>query len=214
MRGRVVFARVALAGALLLTAGTAMAQTAQGVPNALQGFSQNRDQPVRIEATTLEVRDKEKVATFSGNVQLSQGDTILKCRTLVVYYEGEGGASTMSSATPGPGGQNQIRRLEAKGGVVVVQKEQTATGDTGIFDMKTNTVTLAGNVVVTQGQNVLRGERLMVDLGTGVSRVEAGKSGKNRVEGVFSSGGRNETKPDAPAAAPQRPAPGAPLRLN
>ena len=40
-----------------------------GVPNALQGFSQNRDQPVKIEAASLEVRDKDKVATFSGNVQ-------------------------------------------------------------------------------------------------------------------------------------------------
>ena len=40
--------------------------------------------------------------------------------------------------------------------------------------MKSNTVTLIGNVLVSQGPNVLRGETLVVDLTTGVSRVDAG----------------------------------------
>ena len=100
----------------------------------------------------------------------------------MVFYEQQGGQGataapqTMKAATPGPGGSSQISRLEARGGVTVTQKDQTATGDTGLFDMKSNTVTLTGNVVVSQGRNVLRGERLVVDLTTGVSRVEAGKS--------------------------------------
>ena len=59
--------------------------------------------------------------------------------------------------------------------MTVTQKDQTATGERGLFDMQANTVTLIGNVVVTQGQNVMRGERLVVDLTTGVSRVDAGK---------------------------------------
>ena len=86
---------------------------------------------------------------------------------------------------PGPGGQQRIKRLEAHGGVVVTQKDQTATGDTGIFDMKSNTVTLNGTVVMTQGQNVLRGDRLVVNLTSGVSRVKSGKNGQDRVQGLF-----------------------------
>jgi lipopolysaccharide export system protein LptA len=152
-----------------------------GVPNALQGFQQNRGQPVQIEAARLEVRDKQKVATFSGNVKVVQGDTIMHCKTLVVYYEsktpeGQGPKPAMPAATPGPGGASQISKLEAKGNVVVIQKDQTATGDTGLFDMKSNTVTLLSNVVVSQGPNVLHGERLVVDLTTGVSRVDAGST--------------------------------------
>ena len=50
------------------------------------GFSQNRDQPVHIEAATLEVRDKDKTATFSGNVRVTQGDTGLRCKLLPVFY--------------------------------------------------------------------------------------------------------------------------------
>ena len=82
----------------------------------------------------------------------------------------------MPAAAPGPAGSSQISRLEAKGSVVVTQKDQTATGDTGLFDMRSNTVTMTGNVLVSQGPNVLRGERLVVDLTTGVSRVDAGSS--------------------------------------
>jgi lipopolysaccharide export system protein LptA len=177
---------------LVITGAPLRAQPSKGPPNALQGFSQNRDQPVHIEATTLEVRDKDKVATFSGDVRVKQGDTTMRCKSLVVFYEQEEEAgakgNAMQAASPGPGGQQKIKRLEARGGVIVTQKDQTATGESGIFEMKSNTVTLVGNVVMTQGQNVLRGERLMVDLTSGVSRVESGKNGQSRVQGLFLPG--------------------------
>lgn len=204
----------------LSAAGAALAQpqsqASKGPPNALQGFSQNRDQPVHIEAATLEVRDKEKVATFTGDVRVKQGDTGLRCKRLIVFYEQDNATDgskaadnkTMTAATPGPNGEQRIKRLEAHGQVVVTQKEQTATGELGIFDMKTNTVTLTGNVIMTQGQNVLRGEKLVVDMATGVSRVESGKGNGGRVQGLFLPGS-TDIKPGAtPGQQPARPAPG------
>ena len=199
-----------IVAALLAIAGAPLhAQPSKGPPNALQGFSQNHDQPVHIEAATLEVRDKDKVATFSGDVKVKQGDTGLRCKSLVVFYEGnDADGKTLQAASPGPGGQQRIKRLEARGGVVVTQKEQTATGETGIFDMKNNTVTLNGNVVMTQGQNVLRGDRLVVDLTSGVSRVESGKNGQGRVQGLFQPGsGSLDLKSGTPGGPAPRPAP-------
>ena len=199
------------AGALAMSGAPLSAQVSKGPPNALQGFSQNRDQPVHIEAATLEVRDKEKQATFSGNVRVTQGDTGLRSNTLVVFYDqsGENGSgSSMKAATPGPGGQQKIKKLEARGSVVVTQKEQTATGDLGLFDMRTNTVTLSGNVVLTQGKNVLRGERLVVDLTSGVSRVESGKNGQGRVQGLFMPGSAGpDLKPGGNSMPAPRPVP-------
>ena len=199
-----------IVAALLAIAGAPLhAQPSKGPPNALQGFSQNHDQPVHIEAATLEVRDKDKVATFSGDVKVKQGDTGLRCKSLVVFYEGnDADGKTLQAASPGPGGQQKIKRLEARGGVVVTHKEQTATGESGIFDMKTNTVTLNGNVVMTQGQNVLRGDRLVVDLTSGVSRVESGKNGQGRVRGLFQPGsGSLDLKSGTPGGPAPRPAP-------
>jgi lipopolysaccharide export system protein LptA len=211
--------------ALVVAGGSAAAQTMSGLPNALQGFSINREKPVQITSTTLEVRDKEKRATFIGNVLVAQGDTTMKSKTLDVYYEqqeanssdgksGEGktaqtnGSEGKAAQTGGgegksgqAGGSQQIRRLEAKGGVVVTQKEQTATGETGVFDMRTNTVMLVGGVVITQGPQVIRGEKLTVDLTTGVSHVEGGVQGlfmPNRVpkagEGKNGEGKNGESK--------------------
>jgi lipopolysaccharide export system protein LptA len=116
----------------------------------------------------------------------------------------------MKAASPGPGGAQQIRRLEARGGVTVTQKDQTATGDTGLFDMQANTVTLVGNVVVSQGRNVIRGSKLVVDLTSGVSRVEGGKS-NGRVEMLFEN---KPAPPNSPSGPPQRLGPPRPLSSN
>ena len=141
------------------------------------------------------MRDKKKEATFSGNVKVVQGDTTMKAKSLVVFYDSGGSAATpapasakgaktapMQAAAPGPGGSSAIRKLEARGGVVVTQKEQVVTGESAIFDTRANLITMAGGVVLTQCRNVLRGDRLLVDMTTGVSRVE---SDSGRVQGLF-----------------------------
>jgi lipopolysaccharide export system protein LptA len=211
------FAAPALALALIAS-GQAAAQGAMtGVPNAMQGFTQNRDQPIQIEAASLEMRDKKKEATFSGNVKVVQGDTTMTSKSLVVFYDSgpspatpapaapKGAKSgTMQSATPGPGGSSSIRRLEARGSVVVTQKDQVVTGETAIFDPRANLITMAGGVVLTQCKNVLKGDRLKVDMTTGVSRVE---SDSNKVQGMFIQGencgsGSGGAKPAAPVGLP------------
>src|SRR5262249_3379957 len=132
-------------------------------------------------------------ATFTGDVYVLQGDTEMRCKQLVVFYEQETetqSVKTVKAADPGPGGDRQIRRIEAKGNVVVTQRDQNATGDAATFNMRENTVTLVGNVVVTRGADVLRGQRLVVDLTSGVSKMDQG-----RVEGLFQSAPR--TPPEA-----------------
>lgn len=187
------------------------ASTNTGPPNALQGFSQNRDKPIRIDAERLEVRDKSKVATFFGDakadVKVVQGDVIMRSKVLVIFYDRQddqnGAAAPAKSASPGPGGGSQVRRMEAKGGVIITQKDQTVTGDLGVFDTKANTATVTGNVVMTQCESVLRGERLVVDMTTGVSQVEGG-----RVTGLLQSQSNcADTAPAAPAKKSAGPGP-------
>jgi lipopolysaccharide export system protein LptA len=176
-----------------------------------------------------------------GNVKLVQGETILQCKTLVIFYEDpsaapaaskkgapataqkQGAPATAQKQGVGTGSGQQIKRAEAKGDVRVTQKDQTATGDNGVFDVKSNNVTLTGNVVVTQGTNVLRGDRMVVNLDTGVARVESDKA--KRVEGLFNPStapppAATPAKDAKPAPAPVAPppaaksAPGAPTRIN
>ena len=192
---------VAVVAALALACINAVAE--QGPPNALQGLSTNRDKPVNIQAVSLEVRDKDNIATFTGNVRVIQGETNMRCKTLVVHYDGSSATGAMT-AQPGSGGVGQIRRMEAQGGVVLTQKDQIATGDRGEFDVRTNTVTLIGNVVVTKGRDVLKGPRLVVNLTTGVLRMESHGSGEPINMLIDSLSGN---KPDRNQGKASRPAP-------
>jgi lipopolysaccharide export system protein LptA len=224
----------------LLAAGLASAQTPRPAPAApvqslLQG-GQDKDQPVQIEAASLEVRDKSKMATFSGDVQVVQGDTTMKCQKLVVFYGQEVGiaqagaqggaqapdakpAPALAPAPAGPKGAQNIRRIEARGGVTVITKDQNASGDLGVYDLINKTITLTGNVVVSQGQNVIHGERVVVDTVTGNARVESNNQGggatPSRVRALIQpnqgqNGGGNVMTigPGAPGA------PGAPAKPN
>jgi lipopolysaccharide export system protein LptA len=222
--GAAVFAFAVMAGSAAVRAQSTMS----GVPNAMQGFSQNRDQPIKIEAASLEMRDKQKEATFTGNVKVVQGDTTMTSKILVVFYESAAAtpapspvptkgaksapapSAPMQSAIPGPGGSSSIRRLEAKGSVVVTQKDQVVTGETAIFDTRANLITMTGGVVLTQCKNVLRGDRLKVDMTTGVSRVE---SDSGQVQGLFDQSDKGcAAAPGAPPGAPAGPA--APPKLG
>ena len=175
-----------VAAAMLVVATQGLAQTERKAPGLFKSQGQKRDEPVRITSATLEVRDKAKMATFKGDVHVVQGETDVRCNELIVFYDDEKGAAVSKTKAPAAGGgQQQIRRMEARGSVIVTQKDQRAVGDRAEFDMRSNTVTLIGNVVVTNADNVVRGSRMVVDLTTGVARM--GETGSGRVEGIFNS---------------------------
>jgi lipopolysaccharide export system protein LptA len=209
-----------LFAALLIVAGngpaaaqgapkTKSTQAATGFTNALQGFQRNRNDPIKIEANALEVRDKDKTAVFTGNVMVQQGDTQMRSKDLTVHYEG--GALPTQPANAQPVAPQQIRRLVASGGVIITTKDQRATGNIGIYDARANTMTLSGNVVLLQGPNLMRGDRLVVDLTSGLSRLDAeGKSATpGRVHGLFVPGSVKQPPREQPVppGSPPKPLP-------
>lgn len=163
-----------LVGSLALVAmafvpGLAGAQT---FSDAFAGFGSNEREPIQIEAKELKVQDKDQSAVFSGDVVVTQGDAVLKTQRLVVRYDG-------SAA----GGVNQrISRLEASGRVYISSKDQTATGEQATFDMGRQLMVMTGReVVLSQGPNVVVGNKLTVNLKTGQADLEAPKSGRVKV---------------------------------
>jgi lipopolysaccharide export system protein LptA len=202
--------RATLLAVAMIAASAAGAQNSvQGIPNAMQGFSQNRDQPIQIDAASLVMIDKKKQAIFSGNVKLVQGDTTMKSDILVAFYDNAGSAAPagskapIKSATLGPGGSSSIRRLEAKGNVVVTQKDQVVTGEKAVFDTKANSIAMSGGVVLTQCNNVMRGDRLVVDMTTGVSRLE---SDSGHVQVLLAQSGQGCGAPVPAPGSPRAPA--------
>ena len=149
--------------------------SAQSIADNFSGFSADSDEPIEIQSDELEVKDNEKIAIFSGNVEVIQGDLRLRTVKLFVHYAGE-------ARQPN---QQQIDRLEARGKVVVTSLENKMTGDWAIFEMAKDLITVGGKVVVTQGENILTGNQLIVDLRTNTSRLESAPKSKGRVKGLF-----------------------------
>ena len=81
-------------------AGAVQAQQSNAPPNAVQGFSQNRNEPVNINADALEFQNEKKMATYKGHVHLVQGDTTLRCKTLIVYFDNDQASAPAGGQAP------------------------------------------------------------------------------------------------------------------
>jgi lipopolysaccharide export system protein LptA len=151
-----------------------------------QGLQHDTSLPIEITADQLEVAQKDQVATFSGNVDAVQGELVLSADKLRVFYYDSG-----KGAPPAPTSSGAIRRIEAEGNVFVSSPRETAQGKFGVYDVASNQLTLEGSVVLTQDANVVRGERLEIDLVSGRSRVLAavtsseGGEAPQRVRAIF-----------------------------
>jgi len=175
------------------------------------------DEPIEITADRLDVDQVNKRAVFGGNVNAVQGDVHLVGESLTVFYdqEKESGAPAAAPAAPATpavetegsaaasgappaadalGSGGRIRRMEVTGGVHVSSPTETATGDLGVYDLEAGTITLTGNVIVTRGENILRGSRLNIDVESGKS-VILGSDDTGRVKGLFVPKSQTTNKP-------------------
>ena len=158
-------------------------------------------QPISIEADQLDYFQKEGRAIYNGHVVVVQGDTKLVCSKLTIFMDTENAApgakgvspvATPAAATPAapgptgdPAASSRLKHMDCAGPVTVNSKAQTATADSGVYDKGRNNVTLIGHVVLTDGRNVTKGDRLVYDLVTGQAAVQGGGA---RVQGLFLPG--------------------------
>jgi lipopolysaccharide export system protein LptA len=158
---------IIIAVALPLFAGPAIGQ-------ALKGHDSNA--PVDVEADRIEVQDRADRAMFIGNVRVNQAGLTLTSARLTVAY-----ANTSGSGV-------QIERLDATGGVTIHKANQTAQGNTAIYDLPRRLITMVGGVSLVQGGNRVNGGRLVIDLNTGRAVVDGSAVGAPGVQG--GTGGR------------------------
>jgi lipopolysaccharide export system protein LptA len=157
--------------ALLAMTILAVSAFAQSGPNL------DSDAPIEIASDNLEVLQDQNKAIFSGKVVAKQGTTTMTSSAMTVFYAGSGEG--------GNGGQG-ITRIEASGKVVFVTPQETAQGDTAIYNVATKTIDLVGNVVLTREENILKGSALNYNMTTKRSVLSAGNTG--RVRGLFVPG--------------------------
>lgn len=153
---------VALAAVMAAFAGQAFGQQ----DGRMTGLKLDGDQPIQIESDRLEVRENDGIAIFTGNVAVVQGPTLLRSGRMTVHYAqgGEGSVTT---------GSADIERIEVEGKVYLRSEKQVATGDRGTFDMRSEVMVLSGaEVVLSEGDNVVVGCKLTVQMRTGLAQLD------------------------------------------
>lgn len=160
------------------------AALAGGMNLAAQGFARHdSNAPVTYDAGKFVLDDKANQGIASGGVIVTQAGLRVQSDRMVVNFSDGGG-------------QLQIQRITATGGVTVTRGDERASGDNAVYDFNRRIITMAGNVRLRRGSDTLNGGRLVIDLDSGLSTVDGSAaggssaapgtpSGRGRVTGTF-----------------------------
>jgi len=182
-------AGITFAAAALLAAGPSAAQLAA-----------SSDAPWDVTADELEVVQSQCVSIWKGSAEALQDTTRLRADVLRAYFVPKAKAAGAPAAAPGGASSacGDLLRMEAEGSVYYVTPDQRAHSRSATYDATNDIVTMIGDVVAVQGQNVLQGDRMVFNNKTGQGQMlGGGKGGKSRPRGVF------YPKQDNPPAAPK-----------
>jgi lipopolysaccharide export system protein LptA len=175
----------ATAGAALLLAGAAAVAATPG-----PGLSPNAHGPIDIGAENSTYNNTTCESTWSGAVEVLQGDTRLRAHDMHVFMSRKPTTAADQAAC------GNAQRIEADGDVFYVTPEQRARGDHAVYNADENLIVMTGNVILVQGKNVVHGDKLTIHTLTRAAEMES----NSRVRAVFY---QDETAtPGAPAAAP------------
>lgn len=141
--------------ALVLCAPTQAALAQSQV--SFGGMQQDTSAPVEVSADSLSINQSDGTALYIGNVVIGQGEMRLAApRVLVVYAQSA----------------NRIERLEATGGVTLVNGEEAAEAERADYNINAGTVVMSGNVLLTQGGNALTSDKMTVNLDSGTAQMD------------------------------------------
>ncbi|MEM6490347.1 MAG: LptA/OstA family protein [Pseudomonadota bacterium] len=110
---------------------------------------------------SLEYWERRRAAVARGNAVVRRDPEIVSAETLQAFF------------TDGAGGGEEVERVEGFNRVCVFNGRDVARGAVGRYNRATEFAELEGDVVLTSGESVLRGERAEIDFRTGVSRLVA-----------------------------------------
>ncbi len=142
--------------------------------------------PINISSAHLRIDDKKKTAIFRGKVVAQQDIFTLRSEKLTAFYTGQ--MQPMPPVTS-PKKQHKKKRKSASDGqikkiiahnkvLITSGDDQTASGDKATFNVLTNIAVISGNVVLSQKGNILKGEKLVLNLSTGHYKLKNSKNSR------------------------------------
>ena len=131
---------------------------------AKENFKQNFNRPIKIEANEVSTKRNSNVIIFDGKVEATQDNLKIFTDKMYVYYRNN----------------KEIENIKAIGNVILKNEGILATGDEGEYDIKNNLVTLKKNIILTEKDVVVYGEKMTYDTVTQESKMY-GETDKKRI---------------------------------
>ena len=134
------------------------------LPVQLFALSNDGQQPINVEADSLEVRDQENISIYSGNVRLKQGSLEFSCDRLTLHFDEQKELTLMEmTGTPATGRQLDDEKQELKGQAELLQYRQSES-----------ILVLSGNARFShQGDTI---ESNSIQINTDNNSIQAGSS--------------------------------------
>jgi lipopolysaccharide export system protein LptA len=130
--------------------------------------SHNTRAPVSFDAGSIDFDDRANRVVLTGGVRVEQAGLTVRSARMLANYTDDGSLD--------------VERITANGSVVVTRGNERASGDVAVYDFNRRIITMAGNVELKRGADVLRGGRLVIDLASGLSTVD-GRGGVRNSDG-------------------------------
>ncbi len=153
---------------LVLAVALAGSAYAQGAAVSVGGLDHDTSQPVEVTSDSLNIDQDAGLVVFTGNVLIVQGDLRISAGEARIEYE--------------EGNQGEVERMRASGGVTFVKGPDAAEAREAVYEVGAGTLSMTGDVLFTQNQTTLAGDRLLIDLDAGTGQVEG------NVRTVFQTG--------------------------
>ena len=119
--------------------------------------------PIEILADSMEWNKQLGQAVATGNAKATQGQTTIKANKIIAVLSEDN--------------SKQIKELQAVGKVVFLKDKQLATGNNATYYINQDKVIITGNVELKRDGNIIKGEKLIIDFLSGLSKMET--SGTN-----------------------------------
>ncbi|HKT53235.1 MAG TPA: LptA/OstA family protein [Caulobacteraceae bacterium] len=136
--------------------------------------------PVDVTADRLDVESSQCVARWHGDAEALQGTSRLRADTLNIYNKLERGKASGDAGAGPRSNCGPLDRFEADGSVYYVTPNQVVKGDHAVYVADAKTITVTGQVVATQGKNVIVGQKLVVNTDTGEATMESEAKGRGQ----------------------------------
>lgn len=145
-------------------------------PAAALALSSDREQPIHIEADSVEIDDVEHVSTYTGNVRYEQGTIRLTAQEVTLYYDEN----------------RELKRFQAEGDPAKFRQrpdgqEEDMRAHAALIEYfaATERIVLRRNAHVWHQGNEFAGDLIEYDAADNMVKARKAESGEDRVQVII-----------------------------